>query len=198
MLPGPCDGLGQCIDAPQPPPTSCGSDADCAAGEVCELNESCGAVPFWCPEGDPACDPMPCEVVGICVPANVPGADCWDDSMCAAGEQCVFDYATCDCGGYYPADGGADVPAGVCACPGQCQAQVEPPPPSTECVVTGCSGQICAPAPMATTCEWMPWYECFGLSECGGNGIDGTCGWSATPEFSACMLAYGGPGYESP
>ena len=55
------------------------------------------------------------------------------------------------------------------------------------CVVTGCSGQICAEEHMATTCEWLPHYGCFRDAACGHFGPGGTCGWKATPELAACL-----------
>jgi hypothetical protein len=60
------------------------------------------------------------------------------------------------------------------------------------CVVTGCSGQMCADTDQASTCEWSPAYECYDLYGTCERATDGTCGWAANPELEAC-LANGGP-----
>ena len=61
----------------------------------------------------------------------------------------------------------------------------------TDCIITGCSGQICASEPVITTCEWMEEYACYhdtNITTCGCN--QGQCGWAQTPELEACL---GGP-----
>jgi hypothetical protein len=55
------------------------------------------------------------------------------------------------------------------------------------CVVSGCSGQICAEEPMASTCEWLPQYACYRDARCGRFGPDGSCAWQPTPELAACL-----------
>lgn len=55
------------------------------------------------------------------------------------------------------------------------------------CVVSGCSGQICAEQAWATTCEWLPQYACFHQARCGNFGPGGACGWEQTPELLACL-----------
>lgn len=60
-------------------------------------------------------------------------------------------------------------------------------PAAKPCVVTGCSGQICAEGDMMTTCEWREHYACYksvGICE---RGADGTCGWRDTPELEQCI-----------
>ena len=59
-------------------------------------------------------------------------------------------------------------------------------PPEEECVVSGCSGQICAPEPMVSTCEWTCEYGCYALADCETQAA-GICGWTPNPEFDACM-----------
>lgn len=55
------------------------------------------------------------------------------------------------------------------------------------CVITGCSGHICAEEDMVTTCEFRPEYACFKETNaiC-GKQADGKCGWNQTPELLAC------------
>ncbi len=55
------------------------------------------------------------------------------------------------------------------------------------CVVTGCSGQICAEEHVASTCEWLPHYACFRDAKCGRFGPDGACGFEPTPELAMCL-----------
>ncbi|AUX46201.1 uncharacterized protein SOCE26_077060 [Sorangium cellulosum] len=55
------------------------------------------------------------------------------------------------------------------------------------CVVTGCSGQICADEDMASTCEWREEYACYGEHGVCERGASGECGWRQTPELEACL-----------
>jgi len=66
------------------------------------------------------------------------------------------------------------------------------PPPgdgATRCIVTGCSGQICADTAIDTTCEWLPEYECYRTATCATQS-DGACGWTHTPDLDACLARY--------
>lgn len=54
------------------------------------------------------------------------------------------------------------------------------------CVVSGCSGQICADEPMFSTCEWREEYACYATATC-ERQADGVCGWTQTPELEACL-----------
>jgi hypothetical protein len=58
---------------------------------------------------------------------------------------------------------------------------------ASECVVSGCSGQICDEEPRLTTCEWQPSYACYRSARCGRFGPDGSCAWEPTPELLACL-----------
>ena len=55
------------------------------------------------------------------------------------------------------------------------------------CVVTGCSGHVCAEDHVMTTCEWQPQYACYRSARCGRFGAGGTCAWEDTPELRACL-----------
>ena len=60
-----------------------------------------------------------------------------------------------------------------------------------DCIITGCSGQVCASEPVITTCEWREEYACYhdpNITTCGCN--QGTCGWAQTPELEACRSGY--------
>ena len=54
------------------------------------------------------------------------------------------------------------------------------------CVITGCSGQICADQEMATTCEFRPEYACYENAVC-ERQAGGECGWTQTAELIACL-----------
>lgn len=157
--------VGTCKDLPEPVP--CDADGGCPAGTVCE----CGPIP-GCPECD-AC-------LMQCVPA--PELVCEVDSDCPAGQACVLGpcpLAPCS-------------PEWCPPCYGTCQ-DVQPPPPPSKCVVSGCSGEICAEQPMASDCSWDPAYECLKYSQCGNYAPDGSCGWAKTPEYQKCMTQFWNP-----
>lgn len=58
------------------------------------------------------------------------------------------------------------------------------------CAVAGCSGQLCVEADTAstivTTCEFLPAYACYRSATC-TRQTTGRCGWTPTPELSACL-----------
>ncbi len=58
------------------------------------------------------------------------------------------------------------------------------------CVVSGCSGQVCASEPLFSTCEWRPEYGCFATATCAPQA-GGGCGWVVTDELRACLEAVG-------
>ncbi|MCK5059675.1 MAG: hypothetical protein KAR00_00830 [Candidatus Pacebacteria bacterium] len=58
-----------------------------------------------------------------------------------------------------------------------------------ECLITGCSGQICAEEEMVTTCEYRPEYGCFQESVCEIQA-NGKCGWTETSKLQACLNSF--------
>ncbi|HLC82763.1 MAG TPA: hypothetical protein VJI69_02965, partial [Bacteroidia bacterium] len=56
----------------------------------------------------------------------------------------------------------------------------------TGCVVTGCSGQVCASTQVATTCEYKDEYACYKTAVC-EKQADGKCGWTMTDELKFCL-----------
>lgn len=168
-----CDCAGCPCSIPrgtcQPEIRKCGSDADCGDGEYC----GCGQ--------DPSC-PM-CDVCFFqCMPKPV-DTSCDSDADCAAGQTCTFYYPPCA-----PPPDDQFVPPDYCQPIGVC----EDKPASSACVVTGCSGQICAAEHMASTCEWFDHYECYKLAICDLDP-NGQCGWQKTDAFVECMARYGQP-----
>lgn len=63
---------------------------------------------------------------------------------------------------------------------------VERPPTQKECIVTGCSGQVCADEEVITTCEFKPQYACFRTAKCERQS-DGKCDWTMTEELATCL-----------
>ena len=131
---------------------------DCAPGYHCELQE------VWC-------FAEPCEAVPVCVPDEPGPFDC-DPS------RVLCDMAPPACEPGY-------VPSVVGSCFGPCVPADQCSPSPDSCIVTGCSSQACAAEPVFTTCEWRPEYACYRYAVC-ERQADGTCGWTATPEFKAC------------
>jgi hypothetical protein len=56
------------------------------------------------------------------------------------------------------------------------------------CHVSGCSGQLCVGEGESgiTTCIWREQYACYRTATC-EQQADGRCGWTETPELSACL-----------
>ncbi len=63
-----------------------------------------------------------------------------------------------------------------------------------ECVVGGCSGQVCGEAStvdgMVTTCEYRAEYACYKEALCERQAT-GMCGWTDTLELRACLSTEG-------
>ena len=60
-------------------------------------------------------------------------------------------------------------------------------PVSAKCYVGGCSAQLCTSQPDAvSTCEYTASYACYKSAKC-ERQTSGQCGWTSTPELSACL-----------
>jgi eight-cysteine-cluster-containing protein len=59
---------------------------------------------------------------------------------------------------------------------------------SSDCVKSGCSGQVCADegSDIITTCEIQAWYSCLSLTRCEKQKT-GKCGWTENSAFVNCM-----------
>lgn len=68
----------------------------------------------------------------------------------------------------------------------------EPPVLVGECVVGGCSSQLCGEESemndMVTTCEYQTKYSCYQSAKCERQAT-GKCGWTETPELAMCLKA---------
>lgn len=104
MAPPACDDLANCDPIPPPPPptgvcrdveATCITDADCARGEVCQLEDVCNCPAVCIDDGNGGCLPCECGTLGgICVPAD-PG--CASDADCAADQICSFPLRIAPC-----------------------------------------------------------------------------------------------------
>ncbi|MEX2053188.1 MAG: PQQ-dependent sugar dehydrogenase [Candidatus Paceibacterota bacterium] len=54
------------------------------------------------------------------------------------------------------------------------------------CIVTGCSSQICSDKEVITTCEFNPEYACYQNTRCERQN-NGQCGWTQTQELTSCL-----------
>ena len=205
------DGLCKAGDDPQP---DCEVDGECPGDQVC-LNGAC--VP---PVGS-TCEASGCSgeicaaepMDSICIYED--WYECLKLSKCgnygedgACGWQQNSAYLQCleDLDGGGGGDEGclsdADCPDGE-----SCQCLPDPDCPAcavcwfgcapkapTECMVSGCSGEVCAAESWNSICIWEPWYECLKLTECGNNGPGGSCGWEPNEEFLDCMAQFDTPG----
>ena len=166
----PCEPIGYCEPKTEPPTDLCMGDWECGKGEHCNAGEICLPGPY-CSDSD-GC---PAVCYGYCVPD---AEGCWSDDDCAFGYVC--DFETCYDG---------ICPPGVfCECAGTC---VKKEPES--CMVSGCSGEICADTLVDSDCAWHPWFVCLKYTKCGNFAADGSCGWLQTFEYQACMDEYGDP-----
>ena len=151
-----------------------GSQSECQGRAG--LGEACSMYVTECEDG------LECayECVDGGTPPNCnmgfnPHGTCQQPAVCQDGDSRLADDGcnTCHCtGGQW-----------ACtkrACVSECTTDAD-------CVVSGCSGQICAAEPMISTCEWRPEYACYGepTTSCGCN--NGTCGWAQTRELSSCL-----------
>lgn len=57
------------------------------------------------------------------------------------------------------------------------------------CVISGCSGEICASEEMFSTCELKPESVCYKTATCEVQE-NGNCGWTQTEELRECLNKY--------
>ena len=116
------------------------------------------------------------EGVGICDKPPVVVTDCWSDSDCKADEYCKSLYDDGFEGSGSGSDAMMEPPDGVCT----------PKETKGECVVSGCSGEICADDYWDSACVWEDAYACLKLASC-GTLADGSCGWITNEKYYECL-----------
>jgi eight-cysteine-cluster-containing protein len=63
------------------------------------------------------------------------------------------------------------------------------PKPDGDCMVGGCSGQLCldhSEGGSMSTCEWRQEYACYREAKCERQS-NGKCGWTPTPALTSCL-----------
>jgi hypothetical protein len=178
-----------------------GADSTCADGEYCMP----GVCLAYCVVGDPSC----------CAPATCQGgADFCPTALCAPGTYCNEETDSCEpvvCGevlcalycpyGFEVDEDGCE----ICRCadePGFCLRALCGPgtvcdeatdscvPAPADCIVSGCSGEICADESRYSTCIARPEAVCYADYGVCERQPSGACGWSSTPDFDACMASF--------
>jgi hypothetical protein len=152
-------------------PKCCGDGEDCIdILPPCETRACCPTGAFCDPDELPPCGPPVCCPEGaLCGALDLPVCE---ERCCAAGEACA-DLPPCNRG---------CCPSGAPCRPGQIVCEEAP----VTCVVTGCSGELCAAAEVASTCEFLPEYACYGSAIC-AEQANGSCGWTRTDELELCL-----------
>ncbi len=141
-------------------------------GEACSLyGTQCAdglECAFECPY--PTNDPANCNY------GFNPNGTCQQPAVCVEGDtQPAEDGCnTCTC------SGGQWACTEIACLPSECTTDAD-------CIETGCSGQVCAPQAVITTCEFRPEYACYNepTTSCGCN--NGQCGWAQTADLAACL-----------
>lgn len=57
---------------------------------------------------------------------------------------------------------------------------------STECKITGCSGEICSDKDLVSPCDIKAEYGCYGSAKC-ERQVSGKCDWTQTEELNKCL-----------
>jgi len=171
-------GAGKCVSGAKDPncidpPGPCDGKeegAPCDDGDPCTLDDYCSKELCFGDSISPDCLEDDLDQDGY----TVKGGDCndKDPSVNPGVKELCKDGVDNNC------DGQIDEDCGVV------------------CIVSGCSGEICAPEEMASDCQWLPEYECLEYSSCGFFGEDGQCGWEKTPEYLKCLEGICEPGPE--
>jgi eight-cysteine-cluster-containing protein len=60
-----------------------------------------------------------------------------------------------------------------------------------ECIITGCSGQVCASEEVITSCVAKEIYSCYKTATCEVQA-DGECGWTMDGQLSKCLQSFVG------
>ncbi len=182
--------VGSCAPLPE---DKCVRDEDCGEGGICEFGPCplCFPCPCFgtceyqlkckadsdCPKG------WFCKMETVCPPCvdeNPPcEMPCWEEGRCVEG--CYTD---------------ADCPDGfqcnVLKCgDAKCLGPYECVPAQTECIQSGCSGEVCSTEVQVTPCYYLQWFECLAYTRCGNFGPDGSCAFEQTPDFVKCLSKYG-------
>lgn len=174
-----CTTAGMCQDVcvPKCGGLECGTDGCGGTCGTCAANETCTAGQCVCV---PNCSGKECGADGC----GGTCGECAGNEVCSPASQCV---CVPNCNGKECGPNGCGGTCGTCgmneACTasGQCEVQV------AECVVTGCSSELCKAEDTASVCIADPCNYCLKYSECGNFGANGTCAWKSTAQLKNCL-----------
>ena len=181
-------------------------DPGCVPGEMIPAEDGCNTCTCL-EDGTQACTEIACAPT--CVPGETFAVDCNTCTCLEDGTQACTEIA---CG---PADGelgggcslyGAQCEQGL-ECeyqcpnpnddPSQCNLGINPAGvcidagsecfSDADCVVSGCSGQICAPIAISSDCGWLEEYACYGAPVSTCQCSSGVCGWSPQQAIDQCI-----------
>jgi hypothetical protein len=83
--------------------------------------------------------------------------------------------------------------AGLCASAALAGCAFDPPAHARvegSCYLGGCGGEVCADRPdVVSPCIWRDAFVCYRDATC-ARQPDGDCGWTPTPELSACLASH--------
>ncbi|MFH1063883.1 MAG: eight-cysteine-cluster domain-containing protein [Candidatus Woesearchaeota archaeon] len=154
--------------------TSCSRDVDCICGGIDTFTGKCflGNRGYHdkyvddsqdCPD---FCTGMSGNLIMRCVNSEcMQTYECLSDSDCGVGKRCKGNSCVLSL-------------------------QVSECKTDADCTRSGCSGNLCTASSgkddgIATTCEFLPEYECLSMVSCGCD--DGSCGWSSSPDYERCV-----------
>lgn len=127
-----------------------------------------------CTGTDDPIETAECAAVSDC--EGLPHILCIGDWQCLNG-QCDF---KCDNSPECSADEDCDDNENCDTETGKCVAD------EIECVVSGCSGEICAVESSASDCVWQDWFECLSFTECNLQS-NSQCGFDQNEAFLECL-----------
>ena len=58
---------------------------------------------------------------------------------------------------------------------------------NTQCIKTGCSGELCSDHPLISPCIWQEYYKCYQNAKCEYQDESEKCGFKKTVELEACL-----------
>jgi len=179
------DGCNTCSCGPdgQLACTKIGCIKDPPPAQVCTYDGKTYKVGESVPSGD-SCNTCGCTEQGVvCTLIGCPDLPPPPDAA-----KCEYNGTTYSDGDSFPSSDGCN----TCSCNAGsvgCTKRACLPKP-TDCVRTGCSGQLCADQAVVSTCEYRPEYACYQKATC-ERQKNGQCGFTPTNELVSCLGTHG-------
>jgi len=105
-------------------------------------------------------------------PCELPWVGVSEELECDRGEEVVYS------------------PRGACK---RCSSSESGCVRDSDCIKTGCSGQICSDEEVVTTCEWREEYACYTQRFARCVCEDGQCGWERNRRLALCLRGQAPP-----